>query len=290
MKAIKTYKGKTSKNAEVEITANFKDEFLRTNLVFTGWADTGSKKIEIKDGELRTLRDKDGNFLEGIKFSCSESPDGTASIKITEDMQDWIKEVKQGYGALQEEHFSHYHTFFVHGWESHEVTIDDRKLEDEIKQIAKYYEIDGITEEHVKEQFDKEIAKEKAREERKRIVKEKKQEEEKRINEKYQHIETEILERKTIKGGEGPDYIAIVKCKNKNTDEELKFHCRNIFDVGYVINPAYAVAEGVEPGGLRDGDYWNVYPTGKARKLTDFEKDCLDLLSEKPPVFKEVRL
>jgi len=107
MKAIKTYKGKTSKNAEVEITANFKDEFLRTNLVFTGWADTGSKKIEIKDGELRTLRDKDGNFLEGIKFSCSESPDGTASIKITEDMQDWIKEVKQGYGALQEEHFSY---------------------------------------------------------------------------------------------------------------------------------------------------------------------------------------
>jgi len=291
MKAINSYKGKTATGTEFEVTGNFKPEFLNTDLVFTGWIILNEQKVEIKDGELRSFNVK-GEKFDGIRFTWADSPakNGKATIKITEDMQDFIAKTKKEYGVLKEEHLSHFHSFFVHGWESHEVTIDDRKLEEEAQTIAKYYEVDGITEEHIKKQFNKKIAEEKAYEEKMEKAKTKKKEEEKRINEKYQHIETEILERKTIKGGEGEDYLVTVECKNKNTGETLKFNCRNIFDFGYVINPAYSVIGGIEPGGLRDGDHWNVYRHGNVRELTNFEKDCLDLLKEKPPVFKGVRL
>lgn len=63
-------------------------------------------------------------------------------------------------------------------------------------------------------------------------------------------MNVKVLKEGKISGGDGPDYYADIEITDPATGESAKFCCRNIFDFGYVVNPAYAVAEGLEPGGL----------------------------------------
>ena len=135
---------------------------------------------------------------------------------------------------------------------------------------------------------DKEVIK--IREKRKKEIKEK-EETEKRRNSFNMRI---LKEGKT--GGsneEGPDYYAIVELTDPSTNESLTFNCRNIFDVGYVINPEYKIAEGIS-GGLIIDNQWHEFKEGKGwypiRKLTEFENRCIDYLSEFPPIYTGVRL
>lgn len=94
--------------------------------------------------------------------------------------------------------------------------------------------------------------------------------------------------------GEGLDPYAIVRMTDRKTGEQLEFTCRNIFDVGYVINPNYAVAEGLEPGGLCIEGKWKTFEDEKGwyyvRELTEFEKLCLEYLDTFPPVTDKIRM
>lgn len=71
-----------------------------------------------------------------------------------------------------------------------------------------------------------------------------------------------------------------VTLKSGNT---LTFTDRNIFDFGRVINPSFAIAEGVS-GGLRNGNIWMDFASGKGwvpvRELTQEEKEAYDYVYE----------
>ncbi len=94
--------------------------------------------------------------------------------------------------------------------------------------------------------------------------------------------------------GEELDPYAIVRMTSTETGEVLEFNCRNVFDVGYVINPTYSVAKGLEPGGLCIENKWQTFESGKGwydvRELTEFEKLCIEYLYTFPPVSTSVRL
>lgn len=65
----------------------------------------------------------------------------------------------------------------------------------------------------------------------------------------------------------------------KSTGERLQFTERNLFDFGKVVNPAYAIKEGMAPGGVlgqdENGDTsWQTYTKSGwefVRKATDAE-------------------
>jgi hypothetical protein len=105
-------------------------------------------------------------------------------------------------------------------------------------------------------------------------------------------MQVKILKKGKIEGGDGTDYYANVEI----TDgvETLRFGCRNIFDFGYVINPLYSISEGLEPGGIQSGDYWQTIKDNEGwvnvRLLTEFEKKALKYLSEFSPIDTEIRL
>lgn len=106
-------------------------------------------------------------------------------------------------------------------------------------------------------------------------------------------MQVEILKSGSLGKGEGSEIFANVKITDPNTGESLKFACRNIFDVGYAINPLYTIASGID-GGLQHGDYWQNYnkDTGweNVRELTLFEKKALDYLRKFPPISAGIRM
>lgn len=85
-----------------------------------------------------------------------------------------------------------------------------------------------------------------------------------------------------------------VQVTEKSTGESKKFYCRNIFDFGYTINPAYAVMPGLEPGGMAIKGKWQTYDGNRGwydvRPLTDFEEGALAYLYEFPPVSDRIRM
>lgn len=135
-------------------------------------------------------------------------------------------------------------------------------------------------------------------------------------------ISIKILKQGKVSGGDGPDYYADVTISDLQTGESAKFSCRNIFDFGYVINPLYAVAEGLEPGGLatkvklneldatvaayatasseasetKEDEIWcwQTFESGKGwynvRPLTEFEIKAIRYLGRFSPVSTEIRL
>lgn len=288
---MKTYKGISEKGTKFEITGKFVPKFLRTKLVFTGKLYSGGKCIEFNDGECKLVQ-ANGKIVEVISFHCElDKSNQKAAILITEDMRPFIKETLHEFDELEKEHLSHFHTFFVHGWESHEITIDDRILEQEIKFNLEYFKgKDCITEEHIREQYNKKIQEEveieKIEQERREEIKK----EENEFLQKYGHVQVNILKTQTLRGGDGTDIVATVECINKNTGEKLRFYCRNIFDFGYVINPAYPVINGVEPGGIERKGFWDITQNSAVRELTLFEKDCIDILRLKPPISNHIRM
>jgi len=110
-------------------------------------------------------------------------------------------------------------------------------------------------------------------------------------------MEVKILKRYIQEGGEGPDFVAIVKVVWPD-GKSLKFVCRNIVDVGYVINPAYKLSPDLEEGGVYmkyNGELWWFYYTYKrswfpVRPLTEREKEAVKYLEENPPVYDGIRI
>ena len=80
---------------------------------------------------------------------------------------------------------------------------------------------------------------------------------------KYDDMECVIVNRYTTRGEE-KDPGTLVEVRSKTTSEKLRFNCRNIFDFGYTVNPAYSVVPGQKAGGIAMKDesgawYWNLY-------------------------------
>ena len=107
-------------------------------------------------------------------------------------------------------------------------------------------------------------------------------------------LKCEILKRTKVRGGDGIDLSAQVRLTDPKTNESLQFACRNVFDVGYVINAAYAVSDGLQPGGIPVSGKWQYFDDKKGwydiRELTEFEKRCIEYLCEFPPVYDGIRL
>lgn len=122
---------------------------------------------------------------------------------------------------------------------------------------------------------------------------EKRQDTEKIIDPKFISLHLEIISSGEENGSDGSDYFAKVKVSDKDTGESLKFICRNIFDFGYVVNPLYKIAEGIDGGVSNEGN-WEVFESSKGwypvRKLSEFETRCLDYLNKFPPITKKIRL
>lgn len=94
--------------------------------------------------------------------------------------------------------------------------------------------------------------------------------------------------------GEEPDPYADVEITDPATGESARFVCRNIFDCGYVVNPAYAVAEGLEPGGIVNNGHWQTFDEKKGwynvRPLTEFETRAIAYLHKFPPIYSGTRM
>jgi len=110
-------------------------------------------------------------------------------------------------------------------------------------------------------------------------------------------MNVKVVERGTAYS-EAPDPYAVVEVTDPQTNESARFVCRNIFDCGYVINPDYAVADGLEPGGLpvktKGVWHWQSYKHREGwhnvRPMTEFEVKAVEYLHRFPPVSKEVRM
>lgn len=106
-------------------------------------------------------------------------------------------------------------------------------------------------------------------------------------------MRVEILKR-GISDDEDRDSYAEVKITDVKTGEQAEFTCRNIFDFGYVVNPAYSIAEGYDPGGFEDKGFWMHNQGGKGfskiRELTDFEKKALKYLETFSPISADLRM
>jgi len=112
---------------------------------------------------------------------------------------------------------------------------------------------------------------------------------------RFADLECTVIERGATRS-EGIDPYVLVEVRHRETGETLRFRCRNIFDFGYVVNPAYSPELGGEPGGIANVDesgqwYWSG-PEGRGRPLTAFERQALDYLHEFPPsgVGKGIRM
>jgi hypothetical protein len=90
------------------------------------------------------------------------------------------------------------------------------------------------------------------------------------------------------------DNHALAHVRMRDTGECLEFVCRNVFDVGYVVNPAYALQPGMKPGGILDGDTWMSFSKEQGwstvRSVTASEKIAMEYLREFPPVNSNVRM
>lgn len=124
--------------------------------------------------------------------------------------------------------------------------------------------------------------------------KERKQAEARAAREKERaSMKVEVLKQGKIDGGDGADFYADVKITDPTTGERARFTCRNIFDFGYVVNPAYAVAEGLEPGGIeREGHWMDLGENGwyNVRPLTEFEVRAVAYLHKFPPTTADIRM
>lgn len=75
--------------------------------------------------------------------------------------------------------------------------------------------------------------------------------------------------------------------------QTLRYDCRNIFDFGYVINPCYSIAAGIN-GGVCAGNVWMTHNANHGwrtiRALTPQEQRAIAFLSEFHPVPDAIRM
>lgn len=151
--------------------------------------------------------------------------------------------------------------------------------------ISGLYEIDEETASQLIAENNKIVAEKRAKEE----AKEKAAAEKAAARETFKaSLKCDVLK----SGKKDNDFYAVVRLTKDG--ESLEFTCRNLFDVGYVVNPNYAVAEGLEEGGVTVDGKWRDFKSGEGwvevRELTDFEKHCIKYLNEFSPVETGVRL
>lgn len=88
--------------------------------------------------------------------------------------------------------------------------------------------------------------------------------------------------------------MAMVEVTARVGGQTLAFVCRNVFDVGYVVNPNYSVAPGLKPGGIANAGQWMNYTDGQGwqpvRALTDFEKKAQHYLTDFSPIRTAMRM
>ena len=113
----------------------------------------------------------------------------------------------------------------------------------------------------------------------------------KEIDARRATMKVEILKEGRVDGGDGPDFYAEVEITDLASGETKRFNCRNLFDVGYVINPMYPVAEGAR-GGIEMNGYWDtgVGDENRKIKITEVERRMLDYLYEFSPVDTGIRM
>lgn len=124
---------------------------------------------------------------------------------------------------------------------------------------------------------------------------ERRKEEEQAAQEKRRaSLKMEIVDEGKKWGGEGHDLFAFIRLTDTATLESLEFKCWNIFDAGYFIKANYLI-DGIkgEDAGW-NGDEWRTYKEDEGwvtiRKLTDFEKRCMEYISEFSPIPTRIRL
>lgn len=127
-----------------------------------------------------------------------------------------------------------------------------------------------------------------------RIEKKKKDDITKQLLEEEKKImKIEILKEGYVQGEERDPY-AKVKITDIITGESAVFICRNIFDFGYVINPDYSIARGMEPGGILSGNKWQTFDKNKGwydvREATEFELKAIKYLHDFPPISIGIRM
>lgn len=120
------------------------------------------------------------------------------------------------------------------------------------------------------------------------------------IDKKKQLLEGERKEMKVeiLKSGftygEESDPGVQVKITDIATRETASFICRNVFDFGYIVNPDFAIEEGLEPGGLLSEGKWKTFEADKGwypvRAATAFELKAVKYLHKFPPIDKEIRM
>lgn len=90
-------------------------------------------------------------------------------------------------------------------------------------------------------------------------------------------------------------HFANVEITSKSTGEKLQFDCRNVFDVGYVVNPLYPIAPGRKAGGIANGGQWMQYEGGaigwvNVRPLTEVETKAIRYLGKFAPISTALRM
>jgi len=113
----------------------------------------------------------------------------------------------------------------------------------------------------------------------------------KEIDARRAAMKVEILKEGRVDGGDGPDFYAEVEITDLASGETKRFNCRNLFDVGYVINPMYPVTKGAK-GGIEMNGYWDtsVGDERKRIKITEVEKRMLEYLYEFSPIDTGIRM
>lgn len=141
----------------------------------------------------------------------------------------------------------------------------------------------------IKEKIEKIILREKIKQDKEDKIREKQI---KAIEKEKAKMELTILKQGKTKGEYGYDFYADVLVEDIETKEKAEYCCRNVFDVGYAINPSYEIAKG-EIGGLQYKGYWKNFGENgwyNVRKLTEFEKKAIKYLSDFPPIDNHIRL
>lgn len=106
-----------------------------------------------------------------------------------------------------------------------------------------------------------------------------------------EEMEVTVLSRYKYGSGESDHYnfYANVEITDYESRETKAFTCANIFDGGYVISPAYDIADGIKKGYLDNDCYCNDEHNFK-RPLTDVEMRMVRYLTKFPPISALMRV
>lgn len=115
------------------------------------------------------------------------------------------------------------------------------------------------------------------------FIEEEKKKEKKQVSKEQFTMEMEIIKQGYIPGSED-EYYALVKVIDTATGESVKLYCRNIFDFGFVINPADKAGLAIK----KDGRW--VWDDGKIKEMTELAARAVEWVHKHPPISKAIRM